>query len=59
MEGGEAVEYLFLDEVILHIDDDAWMMYLDGESNQYGFGIGVLLIAPDNSRIPLVFKLRF
>ena len=34
-------------------------MYFDGASNQYGYGIGVLLIAPDNSRIPLAFKLRF
>ena len=34
-------------------------MYFDGASNQYGYGIGVLLIAPDDSRIPLAFKLRF
>ena len=34
-------------------------MYFDEASNVYGYGIGVLLIAPDNSRIPLAFKLRF
>ena len=34
-------------------------MYLDEASNQYGYGIGVLLIAPDNSSIPLAFKLQF
>ena len=34
-------------------------MYFDGASNQYGYGIGVLLLAPDNSRIPLAFKLWF
>ena len=34
-------------------------MYFDGASNQYEYGIGVLLIALDNSRIPLAFKLRF
>ena len=59
VEGGEAVEYLFPDEAILHIDDEYWTMYFDGASNQYGYGIGVLLIAPDNSCIPLAFKLRF
>ena len=59
IEGDEVVEYLFLDEAILHIKEEFWTMYFDGASNQYGYGIGVLLIAPDNSRIPLVFKLRF
>ncbi|GMP32738.1 hypothetical protein CsSME_00006364 [Camellia sinensis var. sinensis] len=34
-------------------------MYFDGASNQYGYGIGVLLIAPNNSCIPLAFKLWF
>lgn len=34
-------------------------MYFEGESNQYGYGIKVLLIALDNSHIPLAFKLRF
>ena len=34
-------------------------MYFDGASHQYGYGIGVLLIAPDDSRIPLAFKLQF
>ena len=47
VEGGEAAEYLFADEAILHIDDETWTMYFDGALNQYGYGIGVLLIAPD------------
>ena len=34
-------------------------MYFDGASNQYGYGIGALLIARANSHIPLAFKLRF
>ena len=59
VEGGEAVAYLFPAEAILHVDDEYWTMYFDGASNQYGYGIGVLLIAPDNSCIPLAFKLRF
>ena len=59
VEEDEAVEYLFPDEAILHVEEETWMMYLDGASNQYEYGIGVLLIAPDNSRIPLAFNLRF
>lgn len=34
-------------------------MYFDGASNQYGDGVGVLLIAPDGSHMPLSFKLNF
>ena len=59
VEGDEAVDYLFLDETILHVEEETWTMYFDGASNQYGYGIGVLLIALDNSHIPLAFKLRF
>ena len=59
VEGDEAVEYLFPDEAILYIEEEFWTMYFDGASNHYGYGIGVLLIAPDVSHIPLAFKLRF
>ena len=59
VDGDEAIEYLFLDEAILHVEEETWTMYFDGVSNQYGYGIGVLLIAPNNSLIPLAFKLRF
>ena len=58
-EDDEAVEYLFPNEDILQIEEEPWTMYFDGASNQYGYGIGVLLIAPDDSHIPLAFKLRF
>ena len=57
IERGEAVEYSFPDEAILYIDDGFWTMDFDGASNQYGYGIGVLQIAPENSCIPLAFKL--
>ena len=33
-----------------------WRMYFDGAANQYGYGIGVLLVAPDGSHIPLSVK---
>ena len=34
-------------------------MYFDGAVNQYGNGIGVLLITPDGSHVPLAVKLNF
>ena len=34
-------------------------MYFDGAMNQYGNRIGVLLITPDGSQIPLAVKLNF
>ena len=34
-------------------------MYFDGPMNQYGNGIGVLLITHDGSHIPLAVKLNF
>ena len=34
-------------------------MYFDRVVNQYGNGIGVLLITPDGSHVPLAIKLNF
>ena len=59
VKGDEVVEYLFPNEAILYVEEETWTMYFDGVSNQYGYGIGVLLIAPDNSCIPLAFKLSW
>ncbi|XP_058219254.1 uncharacterized protein LOC131329863 [Rhododendron vialii] len=59
IEGGEDVEFKFSDEDLMIIAEDVWKLYFDGAANQKGFGIGVLLIAPDRSHIPLAFKLNF
>ncbi|XP_058216797.1 uncharacterized protein LOC131327669 [Rhododendron vialii] len=59
VEGGEDAEFKFPDEDIMTLAEDVWKLYFDGAANQKGFGIGVLLIAPDGSHIPLVFKLNF
>ena len=48
----------FLDEDILDIELRAWK-YFDKAVNQYGNGIGVLLITPEGSYIPLAIKLNF
>ena len=36
-----------------------WQLSFDGTSNQNGYGIGILLIAPGEAHIPLAFKLNF
>ena len=56
---GERGREDFLDEDILDIELGAWKMYFDGAVNQYGNGIGVLLITPDGSHVPLAVKLNF
>ena len=56
---GERGREDFLDEDILDIELGAWKMYFDRAVNQYGNGIGVLLITPDGSHVPLAVKLNF
>ncbi|XP_058219946.1 uncharacterized protein LOC131330397 [Rhododendron vialii] len=59
VKGGEDVEFKFSDEDLMIIVEDVWKLYCDGAANQKGFGIGVLLIAPDGSHILFAFKLNF
>lgn len=50
----------FPNEDILVVDiEEFWKMYFDGSSNQHGYRVGILLLAPDGSHIPLSIKLRF
>ena len=49
----------FPDEDILDIKLGARKMYFDEAVNQYGNGIGVLLITLDGSHVPLAVKLNF
>ena len=58
MEGEDGKED-FPDEDILNVELRTWKLYFDGAVNQYGNGIGVLLITPERSHIPLVVKLNF
>ena len=58
IEGKDGIEE-FPDEEILDIKLGAWKMYFDGVVNQYGNGIGVLLITPVGSHVPLAVKLNF
>ena len=49
----------FLDKDLLGVELGTWKMYFDRATNQYGNGIGILLITPEGSHIPLAIKLNF
>ena len=36
-----------------------WWLYFDGAANQWGFGIGILLISPQGDHIPILVRLTF
>ncbi len=58
--GEDDLDDNFSDEDILNIEEKAtWKMYFDGASNQHGYGVGVLLIAPDGVHILLLVRLNF
>ncbi|XP_058216783.1 uncharacterized protein LOC131327654 [Rhododendron vialii] len=59
IDGPEDSDFVFPDEEVLTVVEDVWTLYFDGAANQNGYGIGVLLITPDGSHIPLAFKLNF
>ena len=56
---GEDGKEDFPDEDILDVELRTWKMYFDGAINQYGNGIGILLIIPKGSHISLEIKLNF
>ncbi|XP_058217342.1 uncharacterized protein LOC131328412 [Rhododendron vialii] len=55
----EAEDFMFPEEDILFLLGDTWQLYFDGASIQCGYGIGILLVFPNDSHIPLSYKLRF
>ena len=55
---GEDGKEDFLDEYILGVELGTWKMYFDRAINQYGNGIGILLITLERSHIPLAIKLK-
>ncbi|XP_058220388.1 uncharacterized protein LOC131330724 [Rhododendron vialii] len=59
VEGGKDAEFKYPDEDLMTITEGIWKLHFDGAANQKGFGIGVLLISPNGSHIPLAFKLNF
>jgi ribonuclease HI len=58
-EEAKAINFEFPDENILVIQSIMWKMYFDGASNRHGSGIGILLVSPTDSHIPISIKLQF
>ena len=56
---GEDGKEDFPDEDISDVEVGTWKMYFDEAANQYGNGIGILLITLEGSQIPLAIKLNF
>ena len=56
---GEDGKKDFPDKDILDVELGTWKMYFDRAMNQYGNGIGILLITLKGSHIPLAIKLNF
>ena len=56
---GEDCKEDFPDEDILDVELRAWKMYFDEAINQYGNGIGILLIILEGFHMPLAIKLNF
>ena len=56
---GEDGKEDFPDEDILDVKLRTWRMYFDGVVNQYGNGIGILLITLKGFHMPLAIKLNF
>lgn len=36
-----------------------WNLYVDGSSNQNGYGTGIILVSPDNFKITSAIKFKF
>ena len=58
IEGEDGIED-FPNEDILDVELGTWKMYFNKAINQYGNGIGILLITLEGSHIPLAIKLNF
>ena len=56
---GESGREDFPDKDILDIELGAWKMYFNGIMNKYGNRIGLILITPDGTHVPLAVKLNF
>ncbi|XP_058216773.1 uncharacterized protein LOC131327644 [Rhododendron vialii] len=54
-----AEDFMFPDEDVLLLLDDTWQLYFDGVLNQFGCSIGILLVSPNDSHVPLSYKHRF
>ncbi|WKA03681.1 hypothetical protein VitviT2T_021780 [Vitis vinifera] len=57
--GKERTIYYLNEEFVAITSLSGWCMYFDGAANQSGYGIGVLLVSPQNDHIPRSVRLTF
>ncbi|XP_043700036.1 uncharacterized protein LOC122650708 [Telopea speciosissima] len=59
----QPLEDSFPDEDLAYVEEedceDWWQLYFDGQANQRGYGVGILLITPDDLYLPSAFRLDF
>ena len=51
--------YDFLNKEVLQVEEDVWIRYLNGASNQKGFSVGIPLVSPEEARTIISVKLDF
>ena len=55
----QEIELEFPDYLIAVIKVQGWRMYFNGAVNQFGAGIKVIMLTPENKVIPIAKKLTF
>ncbi|XP_043725641.1 uncharacterized protein Mb2253c-like [Telopea speciosissima] len=59
----QLLEDSFPNEDLAYVEEedckDWWQLYFDGATNQRGYGVGILLITPDDLYLPSSFQLEF
>ncbi|XP_074277755.1 uncharacterized protein LOC141601379 [Silene latifolia] len=49
----------FLDENVIHVENDIWDLYFEGASNYMGYGVGILIISSTGEHVLVSIKLDF
>ncbi|XP_043725630.1 uncharacterized protein LOC122672198 [Telopea speciosissima] len=59
----QPLEDSFADENLAFVEEenckDRWQLYFNDAANQRGYGVGILLITPDDLYFPFAFRLEF
>ncbi|XP_043725722.1 uncharacterized protein LOC122672293 [Telopea speciosissima] len=58
----QPTEDSFPDEDLHYIEEgqnEEWQLHFDGTANQKRFGVGVLLVTPEDFYLPMAFRLKF
>ena len=55
----EEIQLDFPDDLSMAIEVQGWRIYFDGSVNQFGVGIGSILLTPEGEVVPIAKKLAF